>query len=207
MIRPLVVAAAGVLAALLPVAPADAHPMPHTVVTLDVHDRSVTASLQLPAEDFTLASGADPASPTAVRAYLLQHFHPQAMTGTPWRVEIGAVSLSDAEQTGTGPYRELLVSAELTPPPGGNVRHFRLGYDAVVHQVVTHTVLVSARDGGTSTEIGVIGIERQTMTVPDLTVDLGSSFDFRPFAGMAAVVAAGLVGAIGLRRRNTRAIR
>ncbi|GIM89815.1 hypothetical protein [Paractinoplanes toevensis] len=74
MIRPLVVAAAGLLAALLPAAPAVAHPMPHTVVTLDVHDRSITASLQLPAEDFTLAGGADPASPTAVRAYLLAHF-------------------------------------------------------------------------------------------------------------------------------------
>ncbi|GIM89816.1 hypothetical protein [Paractinoplanes toevensis] len=117
------------------------------------------------------------------------------------------MSLAGAEQTGTGPYRELIVAASLTPPPGGNVRHFRLGYDAVVHQVVTHTVLVSARDDGTETQVGVIGIERRSMSVPDLTVDLGprSADFFRP-AGVAVLLAAGLASAIGLRRRNSRAI-
>src|SRR6185436_13733497 len=125
-----------VLAALLSGTPASAHPMPHSVVTLDVHGSSVTASLQIPATaDFVLAAGVDPASAESVRNYLAAHLHPVSLDGRPWHVAIGAVRLGAAEQTGTGPYRELLAAATLTPPPGAGVRHFRLGYDAVIHQV------------------------------------------------------------------------
>jgi hypothetical protein len=39
--------------------PASAHPMPHSVVLLDVHETSVTATLEIPLSDLTEASGID----------------------------------------------------------------------------------------------------------------------------------------------------
>jgi len=173
---------------LLGASPASAHPMPHSVVLLDVHDTSVTASLELPVADLKTAAGTT--DPAALRTYLAAHIRPATTDGRPWTVTVGDIALSQAEQTSTGPYQEVTASAVLTPPPGGDVRHFVLGYDVIVHQVVTHVALVSVRQDwaagqtGGATEVGTIKIDIRSMTVPALTVDLGEGSAWRGFAAM-----------------------
>ncbi|MFJ8142117.1 HupE/UreJ family protein [Streptomyces sp. NPDC096013] len=188
-------------ALLLGASPAAAHPMPHSVVRLDVHKNSVTAQLALPVGDFTTASGIDlntlaasalPTRAKAIRAYLGAHIHPTTLKGQAWQVSIGALSLSRTEQTSTGPYRELVAKAVLTPPPGADVRHFTLDYDVIVHQVVTHITLVSVRQdwaagrvtGDGATQVGTIRLDVRHMKVPPLTVDLGKGSAWRGFVAM-----------------------
>jgi hypothetical protein len=184
------------LLVLLGAKPAAAHPMPHSVVVLDVHEASVTASLELPAGDLATASGitADlPARADELRAYLAAHFRPVGADGAAWSVTVGDLELTEAEQTSTGPYREVTAEIELTPPAGGDVRHFTLGYDVIVHKVVTHTTLVSVRqdwaagqitEGDDAEQVGVIAIDNRTMTVPQLTVDLGAGSSWQGFTAM-----------------------
>ncbi|MFF7981703.1 HupE/UreJ family protein [Streptomyces sp. NPDC007901] len=193
-LRMLAAIATAVTAALLLAAPpAVAHPMPHSVLLLDVHETSVTAELELPLSDFSRASGIDldddttarqlSARKAEVRRYLAAHVHPTTRGGRAWTVTFGAMALGRTEQTSTGRYRELTVRATLTPPAGGDPRRFVLDYDAIVHQVVTHTVLVSVRqDWATgkvassddATQVGVIRTDTRTMTVAPLDVDLES---------------------------------
>jgi hypothetical protein len=168
--------------------------MPHSVVLLDVHDDSVTATLELPTADLTTASDIDVTAGTlpvtAIRSYVAAHLRPTTTDGRPWTVTVGDVSLSQAEQTSTGPYRELIAGAVLTPPAGASVRRFTLGYDVIVHQVVTHTALVSVRHdwaGGHADEISTVGtvkIDIRSMTVPALRVDLGEGSGWRGFVAM-----------------------
>ena len=187
------IATAMTAALLLAAPPAVAHPMPHSVLLLDVHETSVTAELELPLSDFSRASGIDldddttarqlSARKAEVRRYLAAHVHPTTRGGRAWTVTFGAMALGRTEQTSTGRYRELTVRATLTPPAGGDPRRFVLDYDAIVHQVVTHTVLVSVRqDWATgkvassddATQVGVIRTDTRTMTVAPLDVDLES---------------------------------
>ncbi|MEU1338219.1 HupE/UreJ family protein [Streptomyces sp. NPDC005827] len=187
------IATAVTAALLLAAPPAVAHPMPHSVLLLDVHETSVAAELELPLSDFSRASGIDLDDDTTarqlsarraeVRRYLAAHVHPATRGGRAWTVTFGAMALGRTEQTSTGRYRELTVRATLTPPAGGDPRRFVLDYDAVVHQVVTHTVLVSVRqDWATgkvagsddATQVGVIRTDTRTMTVAPLDVDLES---------------------------------
>ncbi|WP_069762230.1 HupE/UreJ family protein [Streptomyces sp. LUP47B] len=181
--------------------PAAAHPMPHSVVQLDVHQASVTARLELPVDDLSRAGGIDLSDTTratlsgradAIRTYLREHVHPISSGGKAWQVSVGALSLSRTEQTSTGPYREVVAEAVLTPPAGADVRHFTFDYDVIVHQVVTHTVLVTVRqdwaagqvDGEGTTQVGTIRIDTRTMTVPALKVDLGDGSAWRGFLAM-----------------------
>lgn len=188
-------------ALLLGASPAAAHPMPHSVVELDVYQASVSARLELPADDFTRASGIDLSDTTqatlsgkaeAIRTYLGKHIHPTSTGGKAWQVSIGELSLSSTEQTSTGPYRELVAEAVLTPPAGTDVRRFTFDYDVIVHQVITHTVLVTVRqdwaagqieEEGT-TQVGTIRVDTRTMTVPALKVDLGEGSAWRGFLAM-----------------------
>ncbi|NNN31345.1 HupE/UreJ family protein [Streptomyces sp. S3(2020)] len=185
-------------ALLLGASPAAAHPMPHSVVQLDVYQHSVSARLELPVDEFSRASGIELSQKTlsaqtgAIRSYLVQHIYPTATDGQTWQVTVGRPTLSRAVQTDTGEYRELVVHAVLTPPADTDVRHFTFGYDAIVHQVITHTVLVTVRqdwaagqvDGVGATQVGTIRIDTRTMKVPALKVDLGAGSDWRGFVAM-----------------------
>jgi hypothetical protein len=195
------IAVAVAAALLFGASPAAAHPMPHSVVLLDVHENSVSAQLELPIQDFDTASGLDlstvgqaqmPAA--AARSYIAAHLKATTVEGQAWVVSIGALSLGQTQQTATGPYRELIAQAVLTPPVGGDVRHFVLDYDVIVHQVVTHVVLVSVRqdwaagsvteNGDRSTQVGTIRIDTRSMTVQPLPVDLGKDSAWRGFLAM-----------------------
>ncbi|MFI5938167.1 hypothetical protein [Actinoplanes sp. NPDC051494] len=165
--------------------PAAAHPVPGSTVLLDLHATSVTAELRLPVQELTAASGVDPRDAAAVRGYLRAHLRPTTIGGRPWRVRIGAPRSAGGEQPGTGPFPVLVVTAGLTPPPGADVRHFHLGYDAIVHQVVTHLAVVSVRDAGTTTTAGIIATDNATMRVRPLTLRAGG-----PGAGRAMGLAA-----------------
>lgn len=187
--RVLITALVVTAALLFGASPASAHPMPHSVVLLDVHETSVTAHLELPMGDLdTARKGAD------VQTYLAAHIKPVTSDGQAWTVTVGDLAVSRAEQTSTGPYQELTATATLTPPAGADVRHFTFGYDVIVHQVVTHTVLVSVRQDWASgqvaegsdhaTQVGTIEIDNRTMTVPALEVNLGAGSWWSGFVAM-----------------------
>ncbi|GAA2673993.1 hypothetical protein [Actinoplanes palleronii] len=166
MRRALITALVVTAALLCGASPASAHPLPHSVVLLDVHETSVTAHLQLPAGDLELARRGEPIS-----AYLAAHITPVTTDGRAWTVAIGDLAVGRAEQTSTGPYQEVVATATLTPPPGGDLRHFIFSYDVIVHQVVTHTVLVSVRQDwaagrveSEAVQVGAIAIDSRTMT-------------------------------------------
>src|ERR1700712_545187 len=191
-------------------ASAQAHPMPHSVVELDVDENSVTATLQLPLDDLGLAVGqqdlnglpdgtlAEPAG--TLRDYLAAHFRVTTETGKAWAVVIGDIGISAAEQTSTGPYRELTATARLSPPNGVTTRSFVLHDDAIMHQVVTHTIFISVTSDWASgnidagTEVGVIRINTGTGQIAPLTVNLGYGTYWTGFKAMISLGADHILG-------------
>ncbi|WP_433825304.1 hypothetical protein ACQP2E_24625 [Actinoplanes sp. CA-015351] len=167
--------------------PAYAHPMPDSTVVLEAGESSVSASIRIPAEELMLASGAD------VRSYLGAHLRPVTEGGVAWQVSVDAV-----ETESSGSYREVIASATLTPPDGGPVERFVLGYDAVVHQVATHVVMVSVRGPGGLREIGEVRMDNHTMTVPPMVVDVGGPGVLTAGLRAGASQPAGLTGPAGL---------
>ncbi|MFI1995583.1 HupE/UreJ family protein [Actinoplanes sp. NPDC020271] len=202
MPKALIIALVVTAALLFGASPASAHPMPHSVVLLDVHETSVTAHLQIPLGDLTVAGHLDltaatlPARSDTIRDYLSDHIRPATTDGRAWTVGVGDLALTEAEQTSTGPYQELDATVTLTPPSGADIRNFIFAYDVVVHQVVTHTVLVSVRQDwaagrisdGAAVQVGTIGIDVRSMTVPPLEVNLANGSSW---SGLVAMVRLG----------------
>ncbi|WP_432489136.1 HupE/UreJ family protein [Kineococcus sp. SYSU DK018] len=171
--------------------PASAHPMPNTLVQLDVHEDSITAELQVPVDDLALASGVDlrgedaegvlAAQQDELRGYLAAHLTTTTPDGVAWDVQVGELSLGEAEQTSTGTYREVVTEAVLTPPAGADVRRFTFAADLVVHEVVTDSVVVAVRtdwagglvsEGDEAEQVGVITVDNSTLDPTPLEVDL-----------------------------------
>ncbi|RDI42040.1 HupE/UreJ protein [Nocardia mexicana] len=178
--------------------------MPGTTVLLDVGESAIEAELSIPTADLAEASGIDvdtrpqlsADASAGLASYLREHMRPATPDGVPWTVEIGDMRLDYADRSVTGSYRELVVHATLTPPAGADMRRFVLGYDAVVHKVVTHIALVSVRQdwgagrvdaGNEAGQVGVVRIDAESLTVPPLSVDLTDGSAWRGFAGMVVL--------------------
>lgn len=148
-IRWAVLLAAGWLLVLRP-APAQAHQMPATAVMLDFGRDGVSAELILPLQELEFAFKQPmlehpeqvlPQHDAALRAYLLAHVHPTAPDGRPWTVEVSDLSVQMKEI----PF-DLTAHLWMRPPAGAPLRQFRLNYDVIVHEVVSHKAFVFIRN-------------------------------------------------------------
>jgi hypothetical protein len=184
--------------------PLAAHPMPTSVVLLDIHSQSVGAELQLPISELRYAFGQVLGQhPETIvqrfgpelRAYLVQHVRPRSPDGRRWAVRVGSLRVTSAEQTATGPYQELVAELQLLPPAGASPRTFTFDYDAIIHQVVTHVALVSVRQDWETgrlaeqppTEVGVIRLNPRDNAIPPLEIDEASGSIWTGFRSMVAL--------------------
>lgn len=166
---------------------------------LDVHEHVVQAEVQIPLAELGLALKTDLPETTAglsryseqLESYLPQHIQPLTPDGQPWTVQVDSLRVEEAEQTAAAPLQELVAQLTFTPPAGASTRVFSLHYDAVIHQVVTHTALVSVRQdwaGGVTAEhpaeVGVIRFSPVDSTVPPLNVDRSGASVWGGFVSM-----------------------
>lgn len=165
-----------------------AHQTPSTIVLLDVNPKAVSVELQLPLGELELAFGheitKDPEHlierfGSQLKEYLLAHIHPMTEKNKPWIVEVTNMIVGKAEQTGSGPYQEITVQLVLIPPTGESTRKFIFDYDVIMHQLVTHSALVSIRSdwelGQTNKEpvkAGVIRVDTQSSLIYPLEINL-----------------------------------
>ncbi|MGI4741875.1 MAG: HupE/UreJ family protein [Janthinobacterium lividum] len=179
--------------------------MPTSLVLLDLQATGVAAEVQLPLGELQLALGNQlnvtdqPATlvarqGAALRAYLLAHVHPVGPDGRPWTVAVRGLALGAAEQTGTGPYPELTAQLWLQPPAGESARTFTLHYDVIMHQLVTHTTLVSIRqdwDAGVlaehPVEVGVIRLDPRDNSIAPLEIAPAAGSRWRGFQNMVGL--------------------
>ncbi|HNR00303.1 MAG TPA: HupE/UreJ family protein, partial [Trueperaceae bacterium] len=178
---------------------ARAHPMPHSVVALTVGADQVSARVELPLDDLVLALGSDPLSDSLedvgqrVAAYLADHVTAVSPDGTAWRTTITSVAASETEQTDAGVYQELVAQLTLTPPSGESTRRFIFDYDAIIHQVITHKILVTVESDwaggnlGDVYEVGVIRVDTGTGQISPLAVDLGNGSGWTGFTAMVGL--------------------
>jgi hypothetical protein len=165
------IAGVAAVAALLP-GPADAHPLSTTAVLLDLGPDTVTGQVQLPIgrlalaveqPTVTTAAAQQPAKIEEVRRYLLEHTSAtDPQTAAPWQVS------ADGGRVETIDGVDHLVYDLTLAPPGGTVGDFRLDYDAILHQLLSHRIFVSVRGGGAAdyTVVGVLDWQQHTVDVP-----------------------------------------
>lgn len=129
-----------------------AHPLPGSAVLLDFQHDGVAAELQLPLDQLALAlqqsgegAGVDLAAPQqgSLVPYLLAHVHPVSADGRAWTVAVRSMAIAAAAD---GQPEELRAQLWMQPPPGAPVRSLTLHYDVMTHELMTHTVMVYARN-------------------------------------------------------------
>lgn len=175
--------------------------MPNSVVLLSVHDNRIDAQLQIPLSELQAAYGHavnDSANGLVARLgpqlrnYLLEHIRPQSPDGRAWAVSVGILSVQETQNPINGTYRELTALVQLVPPVGADVRRFVFHYDVVLHQVVTHKILVSVQQDWSRgqladeepAQVGIIELDIVNNRILPLVVSLGTGSLWSGFKAM-----------------------
>ena len=102
-----------------------AHPMPNSVVVLNIHENHYTGQIQLPLAELQSAIGKGVNDNSdrlierlgdSLRIYLLQHIRPKSFEGKPWMVELGKMKVIETKNPLVGNYKELVIDFEMSPP-------------------------------------------------------------------------------------------
>ena len=176
------------------------HPMPNSLVLIDMHPNGVGLELQLPLVELKLAvsgqidTNADDwaeKSEDELKAYILKHLHPTGLNNEDWNVSITDMQVTPPPPGDQNQYRELSVQLWLQPASGTDVRSFILNYDVIINQVVTHTALVSIRqdwDAGIyqdhPVQTGTIAMDVVNNIVPPFKVETKKGNWFEGFKSM-----------------------
>ena len=180
--------------------PVMAHPMPTSVVLLTIHARHIDAEVQIPLNELQAAWGHAVNDSSGhliarlgpqLRNYLSQHIRPQTPGGRDWAVEVGTLGVQETQNPINGIYRELTAQVRLTPPAGESVRRFVFRYDVVLHQVVTHKILVAIRQDWDRSilaeqpvSVGVIQLDIVNNRIRPLVVNLATGSVWTGFVSM-----------------------
>ncbi|WP_324679223.1 HupE/UreJ family protein [Hymenobacter sp. GOD-10R] len=175
--------------------------MPTSMVLLNVHAQRIDAEVQIPLNELQAAFGHAVNDSSAglvarlgpsLRAYLSQHIHSQSPNGRPWTVTVGELAVHETQNPINGKYGELTAQVKFVPPTGEEVRQFVFNYDAVLHQVVTHKIMVAVRQdwarghvADTATaQVGVIELDIRNNQIHPLAVNLEAGSIWTGFRAM-----------------------
>ena len=171
------------------------HPMPSSILQLDIVENEIHAEAQMPLSELQTAIkidlGENPENQLdryrdTIKNYIWGHIKINN-----WTVSIGEISLADAKQEATGDYKELNVKITLVPNDTKTLRDFELFYDVITHQVVTHQTLVNIRNDWKSgiyeeksSQIGVISLDIVNNTINPFKVNLEEGSVWKGFVAM-----------------------
>ncbi|OHV28733.1 hypothetical protein BCD49_37540 [Pseudofrankia sp. EUN1h] len=149
---------------------ADAHPLSTTAILLDATPDRVTGEVELPIDrlaialdqPLTAATVARPAKLEELRRYVLSHTSAADQNGARWTVTAGGGRVENIDGV------DHLVFDLVLQPPNGTAHDFQLSYDAIVHHLLSHQIIVLLRPHGSDsyTTVGVLDWQRHTIGVP-----------------------------------------
>jgi hypothetical protein len=179
---------------------AGAHPMPNSILTLDVNTEKIYCTLELPLKELQLAVPFDVTQNPRILIknhqqdlayYILSHFRILGKNGQKWNMIINQISIAKSEQEAKGKYDDLVIALIIEPINTNTTRQFTICYDAIIHQVITHRAIVTIRQdwengnvGENNIEIGTIGIDSNTLKVNPFKVNLAKGSNWKGFKSM-----------------------
>ena len=190
------------ICSLLEVGGLSAHPMPNSLVLLNIRQDKIEGEIQLPLGELQSAIGFGVNDNTTnlvnrlggtIKVYLLQHIHPVSFDNKPWTVSIGNMHVVEMTNKLTGDYKELIINFSIKPPQYADLRNFYFNYDVIVNQVVTHKILLSIkqdwqqgiiREDSTLQAVGVIELDIPTGKIKPFQVSLQAGSNWKGFKNM-----------------------
>lgn len=174
---------------------ADGHPMPGSVVNLFVLEHSISGEAKIPLAELETAIGKPIDQLRLNDQTIFDYFrkHVQASgNGGQWFTQVDSIVSEETKDPIVGKYVEVKLYFQLIPSVHGDLRHFTFNYDAVIHQIITHKIIVfveqdwynGVHQEEGSRQIGVIEMDPRYGIFEPLSVNLEKGSWWKGFSNM-----------------------
>jgi hypothetical protein len=123
-----------------------AHPMPGSVVSLSVMENNIAGEAKMSLLDLEAALKIELSDTLNFNTpFFIDYFrqHIKASSGKElWTTAVDSLRITTETDIHVGKYQEVLIWFTMTPPQRKSLRNFLLNYDVIIHQVITHKILV-----------------------------------------------------------------
>lgn len=180
-----------------------AHPMPNSLVLLNIQDDRLSIELQLPVQEFELAYGKNlqdinqryvQEHQAELIEYILLHTKIYSKDKKLWSLTVTNIKLDSIKSELNGVYKELIYEISCTPINKNELRQFTLIYDAIIHQVVTHFAIIKINQDFNNgitplepTEIGIIQLNIASNSVDPFNINLDTGSKWTGFKKMISL--------------------
>jgi hypothetical protein len=172
----------------------EAHPMPNSILKLFVLENTIKAEALVPVIELenAISNKKDRLSDIPfLKKYFLSHINIVSNKRN-WNVKIDTICFLNSYNEIVGDYKEIKVCFLLTPPKINYLRNFELHYDAVLHQVITHSINVilcqdwknGLNEEFNTKELGVLNYNIEKDKFLPLKVDLDNGSNLTGFTSM-----------------------
>jgi hypothetical protein len=179
-----------------------AHPMPSSMVVLNIHEKYISGEIQLPLNELQSAIGMAVNDNSvhlverlgdSLKIYLLKHIHPRTFDGKWWKVALGKMKVVETKSQLSGDYKELIVEFTMTPPQFYDLRNFYFDYDVILHQVASHKILISIKqdwqqgiiaEDSIFQEVGIIELDIPNSVIKPFQMSLQHGSTWKGFKSM-----------------------
>lgn len=174
---------------------ADAHPMPGSVVNLYVLEQSIRGEAKIPLTELETAIGKPldqlHLNDQTIFDYFIKHVQAKG-NGTRWLTQVDSILSEETKDPIVGRYVEVKLYFQLIPSVHDDLRHFTFNYDAVIHQIITHKIIVfvqqdwynGVHEEAESRQIGVIEMDPRYGVFQPLLVNLENGSWWKGFSNM-----------------------
>lgn len=181
--------------------PTSAHPMPNSLVLMNIQQSKIRLTFRVPVQEFVLAFYRQnrlmsleslKADQQAISRYFLQHCQLLSQPSMRWKMKLSGLKLESVSSELNGNYQELLVDVDCYAPKDWSPqRGLMLQYDAVIHQVVTHFAVIKIvqdfQQGiipANPLEIGLIQLDVSSNRVKPLNIQLETGSQWKGWVAM-----------------------
>jgi hypothetical protein len=171
--------------------------MPNSVVKLHIKENTIKGQASIPFIELentlhkSIATEEIITTNSVYETYFTNHIRVISKNGQ-WKTHIDTMYICEDTDSFIGKYQEISVHFTLTPADKVDLRDFEFGYDAIIHQVITHKILVYIQEdwkNGISIEseaqpIGSIALDIPTGKIIPLHIQLSEGSIWKGFVGM-----------------------
>jgi hypothetical protein len=171
------------------------HPLPNTVVNLEVASHRMLMKIQVPLQDFEIAfkSRVTTEQSNLISLYFAQHVKIEDQNHRLWKQALLRYKVQSATSAFVGSYKELVFWLKFIPNKDSNLRDFTIHYDAVLHEIINHQALLYVNSDwengihNSSQQIGIIALDVPTNTIYPLHISLEKGSNWKGFKSMVAL--------------------
>lgn len=168
------------------------HPLPNTVVNLNVQSQSIVMKIQIPLQDFEIAfkSKVTTKETFLIAHYFSKHIKIEDKNHEFWKMEFIDYRIQSTKAAFVGKYQQIVFTLQFIPNKNSNYRDFTIHYDAILHEITNHQALIyvdSDWENGLHNEgqqIGIIERDIPTNTIYPLHISLEKGSNWKGFKSM-----------------------